>query len=93
MDGDRSPETGTDESDALVLESLDLVGAIVRELSARFPAHVDRGELWGAGALGLVEAARRFDPGTGVPFRRYAAIRIRGAVLDQTRRADWATRS
>lgn len=87
------PAGGSEEQDRLVLESLDLVGAIVREIAARFPAHVDRGELWGAGALGLVEAAGRFDPSTGVPFRRYAAIRIRGAILDQTRRSDWATRS
>jgi RNA polymerase sigma factor for flagellar operon FliA len=89
----RTTDGPGEDRDRLVMDSLDLVGAIVREISARFPAHVDRGELWGAGALGLVEAAGRFDPSTGVPFRRYAAIRIRGAILDQTRRSDWATRS
>lgn len=84
---------GDDDADRLVLDTLDVVTAVVRELSARFPAHVDRNDLWSAGALGLVEASRRYDPGTGVPFRRYAAIRIRGAILDHTRHADWATRS
>lgn len=84
---------GDVDADRLVLETLDVVTAVVRELSARFPRHVDRGDLWGAGAMGLVEASRRYDPGTGVPFRRYAAIRIRGAILDHTRTADWATRS
>lgn len=84
---------GNDEADRLVLETLDVVTAVVRELSARFPGHVDRNDLWSAGALGLVEASRRYDAGTGVPFRRYAAIRIRGAILDHTRTADWATRS
>lgn len=84
---------GNDDADRLVLETLDIVTAVVRELSVRFPAHVDRNDLWSAGALGLVEASRRYDPETGVPFRRYAAIRIRGAILDHTRNADWATRS
>jgi RNA polymerase sigma factor for flagellar operon FliA len=58
-----------------------------------FPRYVDRQELARAGALGLVEAARRFDPSRGVPFDRYAARRIRGAILDSVRAADWAPRS
>ena len=81
------------EQNALVIETMDLVGHIVNELSARYPQHVDRSELWNAGALGLVEASRRFDPASGVPFNRYAAIRIRGAIIDSTRSRDWASRS
>jgi RNA polymerase sigma factor FliA len=77
----------------MVLETIDLVGHIVAELSSRYPRHVDRSELWNAGALGLVEASRRFDPDSGVPFGRYAAIRIRGAIIDSTRSRDWASRS
>jgi RNA polymerase sigma factor FliA len=81
------------EQNALVIETMDLVGHIVNELSARYPRHVDRSELWNAGALGLVEASRRFDSESGVPFNRYAAIRIRGAIIDSTRSRDWASRS
>ncbi len=81
------------EQNALVVETMDLVGHIVNELSARYPRHVDRSELWNAGALGLVEASRRFEPASGVPFNRYAAIRIRGAIIDSTRSRDWASRS
>jgi RNA polymerase sigma factor for flagellar operon FliA len=40
-----------------------------------------------------VEAARRFDEERGVPFERFAAQRIRGAILDAVRAADWAPRS
>ena len=58
-----------------------------------FPRHVDRDELARAGALGLVEAARRYDEDRGVPFERFAAQRIRGAILDAVRAADWAPRS
>lgn len=82
-----------EEQNDLVTETLDLVDHIVAEVSARYPRHVDRRELWNAGSLGLVEASRRYDPDAGVPFNRYAAIRIRGAIIDSTRTRDWASRS
>jgi RNA polymerase sigma factor for flagellar operon FliA len=41
----------------------------------------------------LVEAAKRFDESRGVPFNRFAAQRIRGAIIDAVRAADWAPRS
>jgi RNA polymerase sigma factor for flagellar operon FliA len=72
---------------------LPLVRHIVFQVAVRFPRHVDREELARAGALGLVEAARRYDGARGVPFERFAAQRIRGAILDAVRSADWAPRS
>jgi RNA polymerase sigma factor FliA len=80
------------DANTLAERHLDLVDHVVNQLAARFPRHVDREELRGAGAAGLVDAAHRYDPTTGVPFARYATIRIRGAVLDATRTRDWATR-
>ena len=77
----------------MAIENLDLVGHVVAEVSARYPRHVDRQELWNAGALGLVEASRRFNQDAGIPFARYAAIRVRGAIIDSSRSRDWATRS
>jgi RNA polymerase sigma factor FliA len=65
----------------------------VFQVAVHFPRHVDREELARAGALGLVEAARRYDEARGVPFERFAAQRIRGAILDSVRAADWAPRS
>jgi RNA polymerase sigma factor for flagellar operon FliA len=79
--------------DQRVEDHLYLVQHIVNQLASRYPRHVDRAELWSAGASGLVDASRRFDPETGVPFARYASIRIRGAIIDSTRSRDWATRS
>lgn len=87
------PVLTQEQQNALVSETLEVVGYIVAEVSARYPRHVDRDELWNAGALGLVEASRRFDPDAGVPFSRYASIRIRGAIIDSTRTRDWASRS
>jgi RNA polymerase sigma factor FliA len=80
------------EPNDLAVEHLPLVDRIVGQLAARFPAHVDREELRSAGAAGLVDAAHRYDPDSGVPFARYAVIRIRGAIIDATRSRDWATR-
>jgi RNA polymerase sigma factor for flagellar operon FliA len=77
----------------LVRDHLHLVDEVVNRVAARFPRHVERDELVDAGRLGLVEAARRYDGSRGVPFDRYAAIRIRGAVLDSTRSRDWVGRS
>ena len=82
----------SEATNALVTDHLYLVQQVVNQLASRYPRHVDRSELWSAGAYGLVDASRRFDPDAGIPFPRYAAIRIRGAIIDSTRTRDWATR-
>lgn len=65
----------------------------VRAISSRLPGHVYTDDLVSAGMAALAMAARSFDPAVGVPFGRYAVRRIRGALLDELRSADWATRS
>jgi len=42
--------------------------------------------------VGLAQAARNFDETRGVPFHRYASTRIKGALLDELRSHDWASR-
>lgn len=86
--GDADQADGED----LVTAHLHLVQQAVNKLAPRFPRHVERDELWNAGALGLVEAASRYQPHQGVPFPAFAVIRIRGAILDLTRTSDWASR-
>jgi RNA polymerase sigma factor FliA len=81
------------EVSRLVEEHLPLVNHVVFQVAVHFPRHVDRNELIHAGALGLVEAAKRYDDSRGVPFNRFAAQRIRGAIIDAVRAADWAPRS
>jgi len=76
-----------------VTGNLALVGHLAREVAARLPRHLDTDDLAGAGALALVQAARTYDPDHGVPFARFAATRVRGAMLDHMRSRDWATRS
>lgn len=87
------PATTEAEVHRLIEEHLPLVRHVVFQVAVHFPRHVDREELATAGALGLVEAARRYDESRGVPFDRFAAQRIRGAILDAVRAADWAPRS
>ena len=82
-----------EEIRALIEEHLPLVNHVVFQVAVHFPRHVDRDELARAGALGLVEAAKRYDEARGVPFNRFAAQRIRGAIIDGVRAADWAPRS
>ncbi len=43
--------------------------------------------------LGLAQAARSYDPERGIAFDRFASTRIRGALLDELRGRDWASRS
>lgn len=76
----------------LVEGHVGLVDQIVGHLALRLPTHVDRAELLAGGRLGLVEAAERFDFDQPVPFRAFAAPRIRGGALDVVRSADWTPR-
>ncbi len=78
--------------EALVHENLALVGYLVREVHNRVPAHVSRDDLTSAGMYALTLAAKSFDPTLGVPFARFASIRIRGALTDELRTMDWASR-
>jgi RNA polymerase sigma factor FliA len=79
--------------DGLVHDHLPLVGHIVRQTMTRVPTHVNRDDLTSAGLTALVQAARSFDPDRGPSFTGYASTRIRGAVLDELRSVDWASRS
>ena len=90
---ERRKRTGEPTANELAAENIDLVQQIVNQVAMRYPRHVDRSELWSAGAAGLVEASRSYRSETGIPFARYAAIRVRGAIIDSTRKRDWAVRS
>lgn len=86
------PLTG-DETRELIERNLPLVHHVLYQIAAHYPRHADRDELAQAATLGLVEAAHRFDPDRGVPFERWASLRIRGAIVDAVRALDFAPRS
>ena len=81
------------ELDELITSHIPVVTHIVRETMGRVPSHVSRDDLTSAGLAALVQASKSFDAERGVPFARYAATRVRGAILDELRGIDWASRS
>jgi RNA polymerase sigma factor (sigma-70 family) len=69
-------------NDEQIVEGLNMV----RRMSARYRGTpLGAEDAFGVGSLALVEAARRFDPGRGVPFLGYAYLRVRGAMTDACR--------
>lgn len=81
------------EAAKLVEDHLCLIPALTASIASHYPRHADREELAQAAALGLVEAALRYDPERGVPFECWASTRVRGAVVDAVRAIDFAPRS
>ena len=77
----------------LVVENVGLVKALALRLAQRVPAQVEVNELIGAGMIGLIDAAGRYQPALGVPFDAFARRRVHGAMLDSLRDLDWAPRS
>ncbi|MEZ5560805.1 MAG: RNA polymerase sigma factor FliA [Pseudomonadales bacterium] len=77
----------------LVERYAQLVKRIAHHLMGRLPDSVQVEDLIQAGMLGLLEAASKYDGSRGASFETYAGIRIRGAMLDEVRRGDWAPRS
>jgi RNA polymerase sigma factor for flagellar operon FliA len=61
----------------------------VREL----PSHCELDDLASCGLVALIEAVDRFNPEKGATFEQYAWTRVSGAIMDELRRQDWASRS
>ena len=78
---------------ARIEEFAPLVKRIAYHMMMRMPASVQVDDLIQAGMIGLIEAAQKYDSSKGASFETYAGIRIRGAIVDEMRRGDWAPRS
>ncbi len=61
-------------------------------LRKRLPSQIQYDDLYSVGLVALVKASRRFDASRGIDFRAYAKHRVYGAMLDELRRLDTATR-
>jgi RNA polymerase sigma factor for flagellar operon FliA len=79
--------------DDRLLEFLPWAKGFARACASKLPSHLDRDDLQSAGVLGYLRAAARYDVEKGASFCGFCAVRIRGAVLDELRRWDWAPRS
>ncbi len=77
----------------LILAHLGMVKRVAVHLKARIPPFMEVDELVQVGMIGLIEAARAFDPTKGVAFESYAHSRVRGAMIDEVRRLSFLPRS
>ena len=84
---------GVQEQQAAVEQYAYLVKRIAQHLIARLPDSVLIDDLLQAGMLGLLEAQAKYDASKGASFETYAGIRVRGSMLDEMRKGDWAPRS
>lgn len=76
-----------------VLDNLDIVKIIATKIHARIPYGIELADLVHSGILGLIDAVGKYDVSKGVKFATYASLRIRGAILDELRNLDWASRT
>lgn len=74
---------------AIAENYLPLVRIVCGRLAVSLPPHLDKDDLLSSGFFGLLDAIDRFDPMRNVKFETYAALRIRGAMLDYLRSKDW----
>lgn len=77
----------------LVKNHANLVKRIAHHLKGRLPPSVQIEDLIQAGMIGLLEASKNYDNTKGASFETYSGIRIRGSMLDEIRKGDWAPRS
>lgn len=86
----RSPRRALREE--LVLHYLYLVKYVAGRVAIALPANIEFGDLVSYGILGLFDAIEKYDPAQGNKFETYAVSRIRGAIMDELRKLDWAPR-
>jgi RNA polymerase sigma factor for flagellar operon FliA len=91
---ERYQEVGDVEARSeLLTRHIGLVHHVARSIHSRVAGQVELDDLVGSGTVGLVRALESFELSRGLAFSTYAMPRIRGAILDDLRSADWIPRS
>jgi len=81
-----------DKQDA-IRQYAPLVKRMAHHMLAKLPANVELDDIVQAGLIGLMDAVNRYEDNQGAQFETYATQRIKGAMLDELRAADWLPRS
>lgn len=68
-----------------IIKYLPLVERVVNRVGIKSQEY-EKGDLFNIGVIGLMDALHKFDATKKVPFENYAAIRIRGAIIDEVRK-------
>lgn len=90
---DGTQDSRREARDALITHFAPLVTQVATRMIGRLPDTVELGDLVSYGMFGLIDAVEKFDPARGFKFETYAAQRVRGAIIDELRAADWVPRS
>lgn len=85
--------TSVEDEREVVQRYSGLVKRIAQHLLGRLPPSIQLEDMMQAGMIGLLEAAKNYDAAKGASFETYASIRVRGSMLDEIRKGDWAPRS
>lgn len=80
------------DADALAEQHRSYVRALAVEIKQTLPPNIDLEDLIAYGQVGLLEAARRFDPRRGVAFTTFSYYRIKGAIYDGLREMGYFSR-
>lgn len=81
-----------EEKERIVQEMLPYIKYTAYRLAWRLPRQLTVDDLISVGIMGLLDAVDRFDPSRQTTLRTYAEYRIRGAMLDELRSAEWTPR-
>lgn len=77
----------------MITDCQGLVRSLAWQIHCKLPSHVDLEDLVAYGQIGLLEAARAYDPTRENQFSTYSYYRIRGAILDGLSKMAWFNRA
>ncbi len=80
------------DREAMLRQYVPLVRRLAHHMIAKLPPNVEIDDLIQVGMMGLSEALTRYQASQGVQFETFATQRIRGAMIDELREADWMSR-
>ena len=81
------------DRNGLINQYAQLVKIIASKIAYRLPAHIELDDLISSGTIGLIDAIDKFDRAKSDNFKKYAEIRIKGAILDELRSMDHVSRT
>jgi RNA polymerase sigma factor for flagellar operon FliA len=77
----------------LVMVYIDQVKSIVLRMLPTYRGYSSYDDMLSCGILGLMDAVEKYDTSKNVKFEYYAAMRIKGEIIDNIRKQDWAPSS
>lgn len=89
----RTQPVDLDDKDQALKRYFPLVKYVVDKIANGLPKSIERSDLMNTAMIGLYDAMEKYDFDRGTKFETYAIWRIKGAVLDELRSMDWASRT